>query len=170
MRYETVHEPMTPDSMLRFGHSRGCLGSALCCAKITRCVDNRPNIKSEYSADRGAETDRVDTWACELEGPLTSPARRPVPPSLVPKILQCESMELCHARPFPFIFSVGVTKRLDCCKYVFFCTDWPYVSTNVAVGGMTAPGAPRAVCCSSSRTYLLCSLYLMACSCLNVVQ
>lgn len=60
-RYETVHEPMTPDSMLRFGISRGCLGSALCCAKFTRCVDNRPNNKSEYSADRGAETDRVDT-------------------------------------------------------------------------------------------------------------
>lgn len=43
----------------------------------------------------------VDTWAIRVRctGPLTSPAL--VPPSLVPNVLQCESMELCHAWPFP---------------------------------------------------------------------
>lgn len=125
MRYETVHEPMTPDSMLRFGHSRGCLGSALCCATITRCVDNHPNNKLEYSADRGAETDRVDTWACELEGPLTSPARRPVPPSLVPKILQCESMKNCATRDLSRLSSLLVWLSdwlLQICVFLYWLT------------------------------------------------
>lgn len=110
----TVHEPMAPDSMLRFSYLGGCPRSRPWRDVTEELCRNRSAIKA--SVECGFRSGNVvsESRASKLGGVLTSSARFSVPRALsvVPKILQCENMELCHAWPLVSIIVPRIWARM----------------------------------------------------------
>lgn len=122
---------MTPDWKLRFGLLGGCLRRCPC-GDITEEFHLNLIYKKVGSRVRDTKGDYAvsGTQASKLGGALTSPPRPPVPraPSSVPKILQCESVELCHAWPLPY--HVGFIAEWD--ENGYLCVQ----QSNVSVDSM----------------------------------